>query len=249
MNEIFQNKVAPPFLYVLSVLEKIESSGGSAPPPGAIRPRIKQLIGQFDVRGPDEEQFQLAKSAIVFWIDEVLMNSKWEFGNEWRNNPLEREIFGTRQRAWKFFENASRARGLDKTDALEVFALCVANGFQGVYRSQSLALDANQRTEADLQMQVGASRDNPVATALLAQSGDQSASAALQSLPPTLDEWLGSTFVELLQERVAPFSPSEPLDSTRSARPLVASQALVRWCLALAGVAALTIGLAMAGGW
>ncbi|MFK7822385.1 MAG: DotU family type IV/VI secretion system protein, partial [Planctomycetaceae bacterium] len=137
MNERFLHKVAPPILYVLSVLEKIESSGGEAPPPAAIRPRIKQLVGSFNVRGHDEEAHNLAKSAIVFWIDEVLVNANWKFAKEWQNTPLELELYGTRSRAWRFFENAAEARSLENSDALEVFALCVANGFQGVYRSDA----------------------------------------------------------------------------------------------------------------
>ena len=135
MHEPFRRRVAPPFLYVLSVLDRIQSTGGREPAVSVIRPRIRRLLGQFDVRGPDAESYRLARTALVYWVDEVLINSTWDGATEWRNNPLERELLGTRSRAWQFFENADLARGLDSNDALEVFALCVANGFQGVYRS------------------------------------------------------------------------------------------------------------------
>ena len=252
MNESFRQKVAPPFLYVLSVLEKISSSGGDAPPPSAIRPRIRQLMGQFDVRGPDEELHRLARSALVFWIDEVLINSGWNFSAEWRNNPLEREIYGTRSRAWRFFENAGIARGLDRTDALEVFALCVANGFQGVYRSAGFNMEPpGSPGEAPRSGQNGVRG----ATGSPGTGGAVAAGALLMqesrtedgpALPPTLEEWSAAAFAQLLEEKLEPFRAIEPCDSVRTARPSPGGQMLRQWCIALGVTFALSIVVAMA---
>ncbi|CAK9081108.1 Type VI secretion system baseplate component TssK1 [Durusdinium trenchii] len=97
--------------------------------------KVNNRFVRGDFTGGD---FSLAKSAMVYWIDELLVNSDWTYASQWRDNPLEREIYGSRNRAWKFFENADYARSLESTDALEVFGQCVALGFQGIYRSESL---------------------------------------------------------------------------------------------------------------
>ncbi len=237
MDERFLRKVAPPILYVLSVLEKIESSGGAAPPPLAIRPRIKQLVGPFNVRGPEQETHSLAKSAIVFWIDEVLTNANWKFASEWGNSPLELELYGTRSRAWRFFDNAADARSLESLDALEVFALCVANGFEGVYRSEAFATEVGQGpSNADLAA-LGA-----VATATRTAAEPQAAVAIQDEapdrtherrLPATLDEWTSSVFQQLLDERIKPIETKRPYDSVRTAKPLTGSQSVMRWALVL----------------
>ncbi len=249
MNERFLRKVAPPILYVLSGLEKIESSSGEAPPPAAIRPRIKQLVGSFNVRGHEEDAHNLAKSAIVFWIDEVLVNANWKFAREWQNAPLELELYGTRSRAWRFFENASDARSLESPDALEVFALCVANGFEGVYRSEAFDPEtfvSSGPSQADL-VELGAKSAGQTAIAeagtaveTIAESPDRTHQ---QRLPATLDEWASSVFQQLLEDRIKPFETKLPYDSVRSAQPLTSSQAVVRWGLVLGATIFVTLGL------
>ncbi len=249
MDERFLRKVAPPILYVLSVLEKIESSGGEAPPPAAIRPRIKQLVGPFNVRGHEQESHNLAKSAIVFWIDEVLVNAGWKFASEWQNNPLELELYGTRSRAWRFFENAADARSLETSDALEVFALCVANGFEGVYRSEAFdpeTFATGGPSKADLiELGAGAAGGTAVAgTGVAVESRTASPDRThVHRLPGTLDEWTASVFQQLLEERIKPFETKAPYDSVRTAKPLTSLQSLVRWGLVLGATVAITLAL------
>lgn len=249
MNERFLRKVAPPILYVLSVLEKIESSGGEAPPPAAIRPRIKQLVGSFNVRGHEEESHNLAKSAIVFWIDEVLVNAHWKFSGEWQNAPLELELYGTRSRAWRFFENAADARSLESPDALEVFALCVANGFEGVYRSEAFDPEtfvSSGPSNADL-VELGAKSAVGAAVAEAGVAVDTKTESPdrthQQRLPATLDEWASSVFQQLLEDRLRPFETQQPYDSVRTAQPLTSSQSIVRWGLVLGVTVLVTLGL------
>lgn len=259
MDDRFLKKVAPPVLYVLSVLEKIESSQGASPPPAAIRPRIKQLVGPFNVRGPEEETHRLAKSALVYWIDEVLVTSRWKFSSDWQNHPLELELYGTRSRAWRFFENAADARSLESLDALEVFALCVANGFQGVYRSDVFRPDmvnAGGLPAEDL-LAIGAQgaggHGRSANGAAVAEPTSAKAVAGYDpiresQLPATLDEWTSSVFQQLLEERMQPFQCSKPYDSVRSAKPLSGSKTIAMWLTVLALSVASTIGLIAVGG-
>ncbi len=77
--------------------------------------------------------FELAKHALVYWIDEILINSPWSHAMEWRQHILEWDIYQERLRADRFFEKAHEAEVLANTDPLETYYLCVALGFRGKY--------------------------------------------------------------------------------------------------------------------
>lgn len=134
MNDAFAAKVYPTILYVLDLVDRIRSRRGGEPTPQEEFPRLKQYIGQLDSRGTDQRDFELAKAALVYWIDEMLVNSDWSYASYWKDNTLERELYDSRDRAWEFFEKAKTARTLSRPDALETYYLCVALGFLGIYR-------------------------------------------------------------------------------------------------------------------
>ncbi len=69
--------------------------------------------------------------AMVCWIDEIFTISAWR--SEWPDKIIEHKLFGTRDRAWKFWEQAKKAEALGTSDALEVYYLCVILGFRGDY--------------------------------------------------------------------------------------------------------------------
>ncbi len=75
--------------------------------------------------------FELAKRALVYWIDEVLITSSWSHSQEWTNHILEYTLHGESAAAIRFYEKASEAERRDSTNPLEVFFLCVALGFRG----------------------------------------------------------------------------------------------------------------------
>lgn len=134
MNDAFAARVYPTILYVLDLRDRITTRRGREPNPTDELPRLKQYLGQLDSRGADQRDFELAKSALVYWIDEMLVNSDWSHASFWRDNTLERDLFDSRDRAWKFFDNAKSARSLGRPDALEVYFLAAALGFEGIYR-------------------------------------------------------------------------------------------------------------------
>lgn len=265
MQGSFEAKVVPLTLYVLSVMERIRSSAGASPEQDEVRPRLKNYLGQFNVRGPQEEDFALAKTAMVYWIDELLVNSEWEFASQWRDNPLEREIYGSRNRAWKFFENADYARSLEQTDALETFAQCVALGFQGIYRSESLRAAAvtskrlpevvQDETTPELSADTvdaeasghqinGHAQTNGTAssTALLTPAQKTTApEISVGHQPQTLAEWAAPVFSQLRGEQQPPFQPITPSETPRDAQPLLGKQHFIRWGIALAVTTAISL--------
>jgi type VI secretion system protein ImpK len=91
------------------------------------------------VRGGDA--FLGIRYALVCWLDELfILDSAWS--TEWNERKLEVALYGTNDRAWKFWEQARRAETQPGGDALEVFFLCVMLGFRGDLREDTTKLQA-----------------------------------------------------------------------------------------------------------
>lgn len=135
MTNDFGQRVYPVIRTVSDLLSEIRA-GNASVDPQTVATELRTMLAQFDVQGERRKEYYLARSALVYWIDEVLVNSDWEYANYWNNHTLERSYFDSRERAAKFFEKAEAARSLDNLDALETFYLCACFGFKGVYRDE-----------------------------------------------------------------------------------------------------------------
>ena len=134
MNDRLAARVYPTILYVLELLDRIYGrKPGPTPDPREEFPRLKQYLGQLDWRKTTRED-ELAESALIYWIDEVFINSPWPHANRWKDHTLEREFYDSRDRAYEFYEKAKVARTLSPRGCIETFYLCVALGFLGIYR-------------------------------------------------------------------------------------------------------------------
>jgi type VI secretion system protein ImpK len=90
-------------------------------------------------RGSDP--FLGIRYALVCWLDELfILDSPWS--TEWNERKLEAALYGTNDRAWKFWDQAKRAESQQGSDALEVFFLCVMLGFRGDLREEATRLQA-----------------------------------------------------------------------------------------------------------
>jgi type VI secretion system protein ImpK len=79
--------------------------------------------------------------ALVCWLDEMFVLSS-PASDQWNEQKLEGELYGTNDRAWKFWEQAEAALLRPTTDALEAFFLCVQLGFRGEFRDEPDKLQA-----------------------------------------------------------------------------------------------------------
>jgi len=88
--------------------------------------------------------FERAKFGFVSWIDEILTDSEWGRSVGWgsEQHVLEWIVFGSRDRAWRFYEHSDEAEEQGDLDALEVYLLCATLGFKG-----ELAYDADKMTD------------------------------------------------------------------------------------------------------
>jgi type VI secretion system protein ImpK len=92
-------------------------------------------VGQSIGRPAAGAQLPAFRYALVCWLDEVFtVDSPW--ASKWTERALEEALYGSRDRAWKFWEQARRAEARPGTDDLEVFFLCVMLGFRGELRDQ-----------------------------------------------------------------------------------------------------------------
>ncbi|HWA97559.1 MAG TPA: DotU family type IV/VI secretion system protein [Pirellulales bacterium] len=132
MTPKFAEAVDPVFLYVLQLLDRI--AAGDNPSPEDERLRLRGLLEQAQGKLGEGQDWQLAKYALVAWIDELLIDADWQGRDWWNNNALEVEQFNTREANEQFYMQAKEATRLSRRDALEVFYVCVVLGFRGLYR-------------------------------------------------------------------------------------------------------------------
>ena len=90
-----------------------------------------------DDQGPDGRRgaFLGIRYALVCWLDELFtLGSAWEA--QWNERKLEADLYGTNDRAWKFWEQARLADTGTDSDPLEAMYLCVMLGFAGELRNR-----------------------------------------------------------------------------------------------------------------
>lgn len=162
MNHTFADLVGPIFRHVMNFQDRL--GRGEEPELGAERDRLRALLERAGRRASASsalaDDFRLARHALVYWIDEVMILSGWGRAAEWKERILEFEIYGTWVGGDRFFEEAQRAETRAGTDPLETFFLCVALGFRGRYASDGPGLRAwAERVHA--RIVAGGSPDRP----------------------------------------------------------------------------------------
>jgi type VI secretion system protein ImpK len=100
--------------------------------------------------GGDGGLFLGIRYTLVCWLDELfILDSPWT--DRWTERKLEETLYGTNDRAWKFWEQARLAEARSEADALEAGYLCVILGFRGELRDQPARVgDWCEATEATL---------------------------------------------------------------------------------------------------
>jgi type VI secretion system protein ImpK len=151
MTPRFAAAVDPIFLHVLGLLDRIAK--GESGHVQEERASIRALLDQAGAKAGAGQQWELARYALVCWIDEVLLEAPWDGHEWWNNNVLEVEVFKMREAAEKFFFDAKEAAGLPQRDALEVFYVCVILGFRGLYRDpdSAMSLTHSRNLPSDLE--------------------------------------------------------------------------------------------------
>jgi type VI secretion system protein ImpK len=145
MNERCADLAQPVLSYGLDLLSRLQS--GTSADLAAEQATLKDMLlldERADRNDPDDEtgfegvvamrtnksRFLGVRYALVCWLDE-LFTTRGPWAEEWNEHKLEVELYGSNDRAWKFWEQAKLAQNRATTDALEVYYLCVTLGFRG----------------------------------------------------------------------------------------------------------------------
>jgi len=98
---------------------------------GSLAEQAAQYIGG----AYSEEQYNMAKFAVVAFIDEAIVTSGWEHGETWQKELLQTTHFQTVKAGAAFFDrlNALHAVNPAERDIREVYYYCLALGFKGKY--------------------------------------------------------------------------------------------------------------------
>jgi type VI secretion system protein ImpK len=134
MTEAFMDVVAPVFQGVIDFQHGLLR--GEHPTLEEQKRALIDLLNRAEERAVRTSaalarDFELAKRALVYWIDEILISSTWRHAQEWTNHILEFHFYHEGVAAVRFYEMATEAEKRDSTDPLEAFLLCVALGFRG----------------------------------------------------------------------------------------------------------------------
>ncbi len=134
MTDAFTDVIAPVIQGVIDFQDGLQR--GKHPTVEEQKRALVDLLNWSEDRAgrssPDvARDFELAKRALVYWIDEILITSSWSHAQEWTNQILEFSLYGESAAAVRFYEKAIEAEKRDSTDPLQVFFLCVALGFRG----------------------------------------------------------------------------------------------------------------------
>jgi type VI secretion system protein ImpK len=106
----------------------VDYGGETVLPTAVAQPEPRAEPGQEGAARP--EPFAGARYALVCWLDELfILYSPWSA--QWNERKLEVTLYGSNDRAWKFWQQTHLAEERPTPDALEVFFLCVMLGFRG----------------------------------------------------------------------------------------------------------------------
>lgn len=132
MKPKFAQAVDPIFLYFIRLLDRLEA--GQSVSYEKERREISRLLDKAEARLGRSPDWELAKYALIAWIDDWLIELPWEGQHWWNENSLEIEHYNSKLYHEQFFVKAREAQRLDDRDALEVYYICVVLGFKGLYR-------------------------------------------------------------------------------------------------------------------
>lgn len=115
-------------------------SGKDPGHPDDLRKGISLLFRDLDKQakrcGYSEEDVKATRYALCALIDEIVLNSRWSFRDQWKDEPLQQEYFKDYMAGERFFDLLERVRrkGRSEVNLLEVFCMCLILGFQGKYK-------------------------------------------------------------------------------------------------------------------
>ncbi len=126
-------RLSETFMDVIAYVVYFLKTANTRPQPyEQVRARILQLLSETGNAASDfpPEDYDQARFAICAWIDEAIMNSKWNERTAWQRDLLQLKFYQTANAGELFFDRLNSLAG-HQNDVREVYYLCLAMGFMG----------------------------------------------------------------------------------------------------------------------
>jgi type VI secretion system protein ImpK len=108
------------------------------PAPDVLRQRVASLFQQMREKGRDAgipvDDTNEATYALAAFMDEQILRSPWPGRQQWMSQPLQLAFFQENTAGHGFFVRMQALSGMPgREHVLQIYALCIALGFQGQY--------------------------------------------------------------------------------------------------------------------
>jgi type VI secretion system protein ImpK len=128
------------------------STARDLPSPDVLQRRIESLFDQMlrkaHEAGIMESDAQEAKYALVAFVDEQIFRSPWPGRQQWMSKPLQLGYYNENTAGEGFFHHMDAlSRDPTRAHVLEIYYLCLALGFQGIYAVRNDGDGLNSVTE------------------------------------------------------------------------------------------------------
>ncbi len=160
MREEIADLVYPIVAYAVQALQSVQR--GDRVDMGAVQSELRGRLKtaseaqRWPDYGGDGDRFLGIRYGLTCWLDELfLRESPWH--DQWNERKLEESLYGSNERAWKFWFQAKLAQMRPNSDALEAFYLLVMLGFRGEGPEKPDTV-ATWRDAAEAQLQRSASQ-------------------------------------------------------------------------------------------
>ncbi len=121
-------------LFALGMRDRAGAAQFSSVHAGAIK-----LLDEFESKAKAQKfepgDIADAKFALAAFVDEVVLNADWAGREDWAENPLQLQYFGTYLAGEGFFQKLDglRAQAKSRGDVLRLYYQCLLLGFKGKY--------------------------------------------------------------------------------------------------------------------
>lgn len=121
-------------LFALGMHDRAGAAQFASVHAGAIK-----LVDEFEAKAKAQKfepgDIADSKYALVAFVDEVVLNADWAGREDWAENPLQLQYFGTYLAGEGFFEKLDkiRAQAKSRDDVLRLYYQCLLLGFKGKY--------------------------------------------------------------------------------------------------------------------
>ncbi len=131
---------------------------GDLGPEAALRQRVTTAFASFEREAQDQglgrEDVDKARFALAAFLDETVLDSDWPQREQWRDRPLQLDLYAERRAGQRFFDELTQLRrqGDARREVVEVYHQCLNLGFEGQYRVSGREQLAQLKTDLDHQL-------------------------------------------------------------------------------------------------